>query len=138
MNVNLSSLELWDDLEVKLLKLVDTVERVDSLLAGRIVSLVNHFNGNMSNNKQNVCIDAIDTIINNLSRKDYFIDRKYSATEEEEVNLILEDLILIDKVLKVEYKAILQNSKNIKEEIVEERLPNINNDKAMNMFKDIK
>lgn len=136
MNVKLNSLELWDDLEVKLLKLADTTERVDILLSGRITSLINHFNGNMSSNNQVICIDLIDTIIGNVSKKDYFLDRKYSAPEEDAVRSILDDLILIHKILKTEYKAKLKEIKKEEEKI--ERLPNINSERAMDMFKDIK
>lgn len=135
MNINLNSIEIWDDLEVKLLQLANTTENIDLLLSGRITSLINHFNGNMGLNNQHTCIDMIDTIVTNLQKKDYFIDRKYTAKDEQETRLIVEDLILISKVLKMEYKSKLQTSKKEEESI--ERLPNIKNEKSMDMFKSI-
>lgn len=133
MNINLSSLEIWDELEVKLLQLAKDTVSIDLLLSERITSLVNHFNGSMGIDNQYICIDMIDTIISNLQKKDYFTDRKYTTKEEQEVRLVIEDLILISKVLKYEYKVKLQTPKKEEEKI--DRLPNIKNEKAMDMFK---
>lgn len=133
--MRLSSRELWENLEGKIIQAYKQVENTDSLLAYKLSSLVNHFNGNLAKNTQFVVIDNVDAIIKNITHDSYYRERGYSKELKDVVTALVEDMTLILKVLRAEYaehvsKSKLGNSTNP----TKEKLPNINNEKAMNMF----
>ena len=132
--IQITSLELWDSLEGKVLLTSRKVEKIDSLLSSRLVNLVNHLNGNLAKNNQFVCIESIEQIVSNISKEDYYRSRKYNQDEMKEVVKLSEELSLLLKVLMSEHKAHILSDNNEKEVNKAERLPNINTDKAITMY----
>lgn len=134
MSLTLSSIELWDNLEIELLELSKEIRSTDSILADKLSYLVNHFNGNIAKSNHIVAIDSIDNIYKMLSDKNYYLNRKFTNEEQKKCEKVTENLNLLVKIMKNEEFE----KKKIKavEPEETERFPNINNDKALNMFKE--
>lgn len=139
MRITLTSNELWEDLEVEALSLAEDIRFTDEILSEKCTSLVNHFNGNMATDKQRVCIGKVKSIIEALSTKNYFVDRKYTEAQTVRVSKFKEDLLMLSKVLTSEQREFYQKQKEEanKPKLKEERLPNINSEKVVNMYKDL-
>ena len=129
--MNISSRELWDSLEVQLIDIKN--KNLDYILSEKIESLINHFNSLMVNNKQYIAIESIKTIISTVSTKGYFITRNIDKDDAKLISDVSENLSLLSKILVQESKM---HSMNKEEPIVKkDRLPNINNDKSLNILK---
>ena len=129
--MNISSRELWDSLEVQLIDIKN--KNLDYILSEKIESLINHFNSLMVNDKQYIVIESIKTIISTVSTKGYFITRNIDKDDAKLISDVSENLSLLTKILVQESKM---NSMKKEEPMVNKnRLPNINNDKSLNILK---
>lgn len=131
--MHITSKDLWDKIEEELI-LFQNKEDLDPILSQRFESLINHFNGNMARDNQHIVIEELRMITSALSQKSFYKLRNFDKEDILELTKINEDLMLLDKVLVQESKT------KVKEENKEitERLPNINNDKSLKLFEDVR
>lgn len=128
--MQITSIELWDTLEISLIQLKN--KNIDQILSNKIESLINHFNSLMVTNRQFILVDEIRVIMNTISGKSFAKTRNLDKEDIKDVTSINESLSLLEKIL-------LYESKLYKKELEEpnkDRLPNVNNDKSLNILKD--
>lgn len=126
--MQLKSLELWEDIEIKLIEFKNRND-LDQILLQRFDSLINHFNGNIASGTQFETIDEVKILIDAMSSVSFFKIRQIDKKDTENLKILVEDLSLLEKVL-------IQEKKLYKENIFEtrERFPNIDNDKSLKIF----
>lgn len=130
--MQLNSLELWDDIEVKLIEFKSRND-LDPILLQRFESLINHFNGNIAGATQFETIDEIRILIEAMSSKSFFKIRQIDKKDTEILLGLTDSLSLLEKVLIQEKKLYKENVFEIKE-----RFPNIDNDKSLKLFDEVK
>lgn len=121
--MNISSHELWNTIEVELIKLKNR-DDLDNIMCQRFESLINHYNGNISNNNHYIILEELRAITSSLNSKYFYIVRNIDKDDIKKLSSLCENLMLLDKIL-------VQERKNIKKEevhIIKNRLPNILND----------
>lgn len=128
--MQITSREIWETLEVSLIQLKN--KNVDDILSAKIESLINHFNSAMIKNRQFETIDSIKVITSTIN-KSFFKTRNIDKEDVEFIEGISENLSLLSKVLLQESKIYVKEEDTIKRD----RLPNINNDKSLNIFKGV-
>ena len=129
--MNITSKEVWDTLEVSLIKLKN--KNIDEILSDKIESLINHFNSLMVVNKQFETSTAIKSIIDVVNIPTFFKTRNIDKEEQMLIQEAIESLDLLLKILTRERKTYTANDTTVKKE----RLPNVNNDKSLNIFKKV-
>lgn len=129
--MNITSKEVWDTLEVSLIKLKN--KNIDEILSDKIESLINHFNSLMVVNKQFETSTAIKSIIDVVNIPTFFKTRNIDKEEQILIQEVIDSLDLLFKILARERKTYTANDTTVKKE----RLPNVNNDKSLNIFKKV-
>lgn len=139
MRIVLKSNELWEELETETLSLAEDIKIIDGILSEKCIALVNHFNGNLARENQTCCIGRVKSIIDVLSTKNYYANRRYTDKQITRVEKYKEELSTLLKVLSNEQRALFEQQRleAIKPKEKEDRLPNINSERAMDMFEDL-
>lgn len=140
MRITLTSNELWEDLEVESISLAEDIKITDEILSEKCTALVNHFNGNLATDNQISCIGRVKSMTEALGTKNYFVNRRYTDKQIERVMKYREDLLMLHKVLLNEQRAFYQKQREDadKPKDKEDRLPNIDSEKVVNMYEDLK
>lgn len=128
--MQLSSHELWDKLEESLINIRDD-KNFDPILRDRIDSLLNHYNGNITKGNTTAVIDAVKVITRTLSQDSYYRMRNMTKEEHQTLTELKEDLLLFEKVLVQESRMPKEKEEGNKKD----RLPNIDSERAMNLYK---
>lgn len=130
--MQISSLELWDAIEIDLINFKNRKD-LDEVLLQRFESLINHFNGNMGKSLQFKTVEEIKLLTSALEGSSFYKIRQIEKKDIEKLKTLSENLSLLEKVL-------IQERKEFKEEIriLKERYPNVDNDKSLKIFDKVK
>lgn len=129
---SLTSAELWEDIEPKLIEIKER-KNSDAILVDNLDALINHYNGNISKKMEGTILGLVGSIITMLSSKDYYYARRVYLDQKgvEELMKLAEDLEMFRKVLQREAVEAL-SEKEVED--IPERLPNYETDKIKNMY----
>lgn len=134
--MNIQSEELWDSLEAKLNKVIDNKD-LDHVLIQKCELLINRYTGNVNNDNAEVVIPDVKTLVLTLSQENYYKSRRVEKADRELLTDLATDLSLFEKVLSQEYRIKLKENANKTDKEKAERYPNIDNDKSMNLYKQV-
>lgn len=133
MNI-IKSKDLWENIESQLNSVINDKE-VDFVLRHKAELLINKYNGNVANDNVEAIIPDVKVITSTLSQEHYYKNRRLDKEEVKKMTKLCEDLSLFEKILVQEYRVKLKELSSNKKEDKTERLPNVDSDKSMKLFK---
>ena len=126
MQMGLSSEEIWDSLELKLIN-VKGIKNLDPMLVARIDAVINHYNGNITKGFKDSVLGKVEALVKILESKEYYKIRNIDGAL---MNKLVE---LFRKVIVNEINSAIPVDKT---PVSREKLPNLATDKEEELYKD--
>ena len=132
MQMGLSSEEIWDSLELKLIN-VKGIKNLDPMLVARIDAVINHYNGNITKGFKDSVLGKVEALVKILESKEYYKIRNIDGALMNKLVDLGTELDLFRKVIVNEINSAIPVDKKT---VSREKLPNLATDKEEELYKD--